>query len=360
MTTTGSRIDRQWSGVLHGVETHEKRTRIVKRGGAVMATFAVAAALFFFFGRHHTAPAVVVLKAGTEASTWTHTDGSHVTIAPGGQLEVDAKGSDAAAVSVRLIAGTAAFDVRHDPKRRFAVHVRDVDIEDIGTKFTVAIAGESVQVQVQEGTVRVRRADTPPMDIHGGERWPEEPHAAALDDVKEAAPAEVVEPTTTASAPVVPPSDPLAAFRTLESSDPNAAYASVGPRYRALAQSAGPKDLFDMARVARATQHAPDAALAYDGLRRRFRGDPRAGIAAMELGRLRQDTLADPAGAEEALRDAIALGPDAPYREDAEARLIRVLDAQQKKDACSVARDAYLARYPTGIHVESVRHMCSR
>lgn len=127
------------------------------------------------------------------------------------------------------------------------------------------------------------------------------------------------------------------------------------PRFIA---QATPKQLFELGDGARLTNHPRQAALAFDALRTRYRDDACAGLAAMELGRLRQDVLHDPAGAEEAYRDAIALAPDAPFREDAEARRVSVLDALGNRASCVTARDAYLTRYPAGIHASAVTRQC--
>jgi transmembrane sensor len=101
-----------------------------------------------------------------------------------------------------------------------------------------------------------------------------------------------------------------------------------------------------------------DAERALDTLRKRHRGDPRAALAAFELGRLRLDTLGNPAGAAEALTDAITLAPGASFREDAEARRVQALDASHARAACAAARDAYLARYPKGAHAAVVHARC--
>jgi transmembrane sensor len=104
--------------------------------------------------------------------------------------------------------------------------------------------------------------------------------------------------------------------------------------------------------------HPRAAAAAFDTLRRRFRTDPRAALAAFELGRLRLDSLGDAPGALEALNDAIGLSPRGPLREDAEARRVEALSAQRSPD-CGAARDAFLGRYPRSAHVDLVAGRCA-
>lgn len=99
------------------------------------------------------------------------------------------------------------------------------------------------------------------------------------------------------------------------------------------------------------------AAAALDMLRRRYRRDPRAALAAFELGRLRLDTLGDAPGAVEALADAISLSPRGPLREDAEARRVEALAAARSPD-CAAARDAFLEHYPRGVHRALIAGQC--
>ena len=120
----------------------------------------------------------------------------------------------------------------------------------------------------------------------------------------------------------------------------------------------GPRELFDDAQRARADGRASDAARAFDRLRRSYPRDPRAALSAFELGRLRLDVLGDPRGAEEALRDAMALGPTSPFREDAEARRVEALGRAGDMAGCVAARSAYLARWPEGTYRRAVELGC--
>jgi transmembrane sensor len=116
--------------------------------------------------------------------------------------------------------------------------------------------------------------------------------------------------------------------------------------------------MFDEAQRAQAEGRTVDAARTFDRIRRIYPRDPRAALAAFELGRLRLDTLGDPRGAEEALRDAIALGPGSPFREDAEARRVDALGRMGDAGGCAAARAAYLARWPNGTYRRAVELGC--
>jgi hypothetical protein len=120
----------------------------------------------------------------------------------------------------------------------------------------------------------------------------------------------------------------------------------------------GAKELLARAEAARAAGRPRDAASALNALRTNYRRDPRAGLAAFELGRVRLELLSDAAGAVEAFADAIALAPSASLREDAEARRVEAFDALGDRTRCIASRAAYLARYPQGIHRASLQRRC--
>ena len=124
-------------------------------------------------------------------------------------------------------------------------------------------------------------------------------------------------------------------------------------------RAVGPKGLLEAAQRAQREGRLREAAADYDRLRRDYRGDARAALAAFELGRIRLGPLADPRGATRAFQDAIALAPGAPFREDADAHLVEAYDALGDAKHCASARAAYLARYPNGLHAAAVSGRCS-
>jgi transmembrane sensor len=180
--------------------------------------------------------------------------------------------------------------------------------------------------------------------LAAGERW------SAPDGAPAARSAPMAEPAVTA-----PPVVPLAS-----SAPPAAATAPGSPTLNSAASrhDETARDLFDEAQRARAEGRSSDAARAFDRLRRGYPRDPRAALSAFELGRLRLDVLGDPQGAEEALRDAMALGPSSPFREDAEARRVEALARMGDAGACGAARTAYLARWPNGTYRRAVELGC--
>jgi TolA-binding protein len=228
----------------------------------------------------------------------------------------------------------------------------------VGTHFAVQReAGRDVSVRVDRGVVEVAPASGgESRRLAAGERWsaPDGASALGVSASEQApvgatagiAPAAVVS-VTTAPAPAATAA-PAPAATAAASPIANAA-----PRHEETA-----RDLFDEAQRARAEGRSLDAARAFDRLRRGFPRDPRAALSAFELGRLRLDVLGDAQGAEEALRDAMALGPQSPFREDAEARRVEALARMGDHGGCSAARSAYLARWPNGTYRRAVEAGC--
>ena len=104
---------------------------------------------------------------------------------------------------------------------------------------------------------------------------------------------------------------------------------------------------------------AREAGQAYEALLERFPNDARAGLAAFELGRLRMDSLKDLGGAAQALERAVVLAKDAPFREEALARLTEAYAALGQNAECARARDRYLKSYPNGAQQAAVRARCA-
>jgi hypothetical protein len=88
---------------------------------------------------------------------------------------------------------------------------------------------------------------------------------------------------------------------------------------------------------------------------RDHRGDPRAPLAAMTLGRLLMIELARPQQAAAAFADARALAPRGPFAEDALAREVEAWS--KSKDAVTAAKRArlYLERFPNGHRADTVK-----
>jgi transmembrane sensor len=83
----------------------------------------------------------------------TLADGSTVVLGAKSRIVVSFTASER---RVRLTAGEALFQVRHNPARPFVVDAGDTVIRDVGTSFDVNRTGATVRVSVLEGEVEVR------------------------------------------------------------------------------------------------------------------------------------------------------------------------------------------------------------
>jgi hypothetical protein len=267
-------------------------------------------------------------------------DGSRVGLGAGSRMRLTSTRADA--IRLELERGRVDVAATHREGRSFVVAAHGYEVQVVGTRFVVEILADArVDVRVDEGRVQVRSPSGEVRAVSGGESWSaksepvvEDADAAPetldeMDDVDDDASA-----ATTAGAP-----------------------GRRGPRRSTTAASSAAKALLDDAQRATAEGRMKDAAQLFDALRHQHRRDPRAALAAFELGRIRLDSLGDPAGAEEALRDALRLAHVGPLREDAEARRVEALD-KMGSPACARARDEYLTRHPSGVHRAAVSGRC--
>jgi hypothetical protein len=252
------------------------------------------------------------------------------------------------AIRIDLERGSIEVEATHVEGRTFEVAAGGYEVHVVGTHFAVQREGERVTVRVDRGAVNVvASAGGEARRLAAGEQWSAPDGEVAL--APSPAPAT---PAPAETAAVVPPDG----SGTL---DGPAARPTMGsPTVGATRHDETAKELFDDAQRARADGRPDDAARAFDRLRRTYPHDARAALSAFELGRLRLDSLNDPRGAEEALHDAIALGPRSPFREDAEARRVEALGRMGDAGGCASARAAYLARWPNGTYRRAVEVGC--
>ncbi len=339
------RLERIWQNVE--ARREEYRPSSKEKVAVLMGGLAVAAgvALGWFVGLplHNSSeppvvasPAAPLFEAGATLSTASDKmsvaleDGSRVTLSPKSRVAMQDTETDD--VALNLAEGRVHCDVAKDKGRTFSVLAGGVVVRVVGTSFSVErlslSSEEKVTVDVTEGIVEVEGPDGVIKRLGAGESWSvrltsDEVHAAAEEP---------------AAQPEVEDVLPLEA-------------ASPAPR------SAAPRDLFAEARKQRNSGDAAGAARLYQDFLRKSPGDARAGVAALELGRLRMDQLGDAAGAIEPLTRA-ASGVGGGLADDALARLVQAHAKLGHIAACKSARARYLSNYPKGVHVERVRSTC--
>jgi TolA-binding protein len=141
---------------------------------------------------------------------------------------------------------------------------------------------------------------------------------------------------------------------------PPVALATSGKPSVAAAPPVDAAKLFETAKAARSAGDVEGAVRSYAALLKEFPNDKRAGVAALELGRLRMDAQHAYGPAADAFRRAIAAAPNEGVREDALARLVEALDALNDRAQCLKERSRYQQHYPKGVHAESVQSRCGR
>jgi hypothetical protein len=363
------RADRVWAGIAARRAPRASRAHTKPR--ARFALVALAACLpaivaFFVGSRWRRLPeqvaAGVTIGSEAESRTLRMPYGSEIELSP--RARVTLVRAEASEERIVLEHGAASFRVVHNPSHRFVVVVGAVQVVDIGTVFRVEReeGGGTVRVSVTSGDVEVRSDDGPPRPLHAGESLITSEDAGRAGSFaqpggpSESSGAGVEPPASAVSASVAPRETPSvegssSATRAVPPDvTPSARHPTTAPV--SPADSAGPtaKSLLAEGMAARQAGNARAAAQAFDTLRTRFPRDPRAPLAALELGRIRMDQLGDPRGALEALQGVAG--------EDAEARVVILLDRLGEVGRCHTAKDAFISRYPASIHLSSIRARC--
>jgi transmembrane sensor len=345
-----NRVDRLWGGVSARLGG-PRRARGWVWATAVACT-AAAAIIVFARGRglHGGAGDAQVaassawegaqLETAADTVAVTLVDGSSLKVEPRSRVEV--RDRTASAVKLVLARGRIACDVTHRDGRSFVVAAGGVEVRVVGTRFSVANeeaeAGRRVEVRVERGIVEVRGADDEIVRVAAGHTWSQVTKTEALTQPETGAetPGPGTEPEPAGAAPPAPAGKPHAAARSVHPAPADA------------------RALFEQARGQWRAGKMAEAAQTYQTLLATHPRDPRAGLAAFELGRLRMDRLNDMPGAVQALEQAVTLAPGAELREDALARLVAAAAAAHDHGRCARARARYLTEYPNGVHRRTV------
>ena len=344
-----ARITRMWSGISAAERARSGTSGVAARvrrwGGAAMLAAALAAAALAGFWRRPaagSAMAGLLIDTGAGTQEVSLAEGSILHLAAATRLRV--LSSTAGEFRLRLEQGSVICDVVHRDERRFIVEAGGIEVEDLGTLFAVEVspgAGrESVVVRVERGAVEVHDATRAVLaTLKPGQAW-----SSASPPAPSPAPEDVPERP--------PPPAPVASSSAPQSPGPAGSGSARG-------KASSPQALFDRADAARLAGRHAEAAAEFERFRRRFPNDPRAGLAAYELGRIRLGSLHDPRGAAEAF-GAVLERPDDPFREDAEAGRVEALADLGDEVACARARDAFRARYPRSPQTARVTRLCGR
>ncbi|MEZ4232541.1 MAG: FecR domain-containing protein [Polyangiaceae bacterium] len=323
-----------WSGVHLKRRARRRRRRLLRT--------AIFAGSLFVAGvgvqQHQARMSRTELAAPTRLKL---PDGSSVVSQPGTDLEVVEGGVQRVRVDLR--AGSAGFQVVPNPARRFSVMLPRHEIRVVGTRFQLRVDARAdlSELDVEEGTVEVRRRDTQALlaRVHAGEHWSSDAPAPE---------------TSAAPEPPAPPSSTSSSRAS--STEGTARAASPGPpNPSAPSEESQAAALFDQATVARRHGDFKSAIAGYENLLKCFPKDRHASLAALELGRLKRVREADPKGAADALERA---AEDRELNDDALAQLVLSYDQAGDRKRCLAAQSRYLSRHPEGVHVNEVRASC--
>jgi TolA-binding protein len=351
-----ARLSRMWSALADAERIAAARRKRRRRIFPVLLATALAA-MVMLGARFWPSPAPVTdglaIDTGSADQEVTLPEGSHLHLAAATRLRVIS--SAAGEIRLRLERGSVGCDVVHREGRRFIVEAGGVEISDVGTRFSVGVhpdedgGRDAVVVRVERGSVEVRDAARAVVATLGaGQAWESAapPVPVATSTAEREAPVGSGEPPK----PPAPPDPPVSA--ALPEPAPTATGAAQRPVLTA-------QVLYKRADAARLAGRQAEAAADFERLLRRFPADPRAGLAAYELGRIRLGSLHDPRGAADAFGAVVARG-EGPFREDAEASRVEALAELGDDPACRRARDAFRARYPTSPRAARVARLCGR
>jgi transmembrane sensor len=330
---TEARVARVWAGLDARFDRAE-RLRPLRRTVIVLALAAALAAALLVAWRRPPASAPVASVHVLDLA-----DGSRVTHAADDRVEVVSVADDR--VELRLVSGKAAFRVARNEARAFLTRAGGYTIRVVGTEYTVELTRDALKVAVQKGEVAVSRDEEDGVTrVRAGEAW-----STSLVAAPETAPKPSPSPPATGPEPEA----------TADGSASSAARPPARPDGSAAPESQAASALFQRAENARLAGRNDDAARLLGEFLRRYPNDPRAGLAAFELGRIRLDAR-DPKGAIEALDQAEGAGK--AFEERVAARRVQALEESGDVQACRAERDAFLRRFPNGAFAATVRRRC--
>jgi TolA-binding protein len=345
--TSPARIARLWDGVSTRLSVQPGRSRKLAWRAAFGAALAAVAGIALFFYLEQARPGAPWQRAALETAGDTLVvdldDGSRLEL--GARSRVEMVETSATAVSVRLNHGRVECDLKPRRGRRFAVLAAGVEVRVTGTRFTVELSPDKrrVDVSVSRGSVEVSspRGLDQTRKLTAGERLSIDLGSQQQAEAASAAP-ELAQAAPSAVEPEVAPAP---------AERPSAAREVRPP---VTLETANARELLDLGNASRRAGDSAGAARAYELMLSKYAGDPRAGLAAFELGRLRMGPLRDLGGAVQAFQRAIKLAPGSGFREDAMARLVEAYAGLGRTAECRSARDAYLKSYPNGVHARAV------
>ncbi len=379
------RVHRIWRGVERGLPASSRKTLSPWMGGLVAAAVLLLLAiplsgLIEISGSQLEQGAI--LRTDVAPMELSLDEGSELSLSASSTVRL--RTNNASRVELELDRGQVACEVSKRPRRRFSVFAGEVEVRVVGTKFAVHRSVENetskVEVRVERGVVEVwrRGRDQLLRRLLAGQSWSSEERVEAVrgvvpttrdlgdspseaeDSLLKNATEELVSKevgSASTSEDSVDTASPGASRRGISVDEVADADVPTGRANRVT--PADPAQLlFEEANVARRAGDAAQAASVFRRFLKLYSSDPRAGLAAFELGRLEMDSLGRPGRALSAFRRALSLSPGASFREDVLARIARAYARSGQVKACIKARESYERAYPKGVHRSGLRQAC--
>jgi transmembrane sensor len=344
------------------------RRRAVQRAGLVsLAAMSAVVAVALGLGSNATrVPQASVDGAvpGEAAHTLRLADGSRAELTSA-HSDLEVVHNTEARVALRLVAGRAHFEVRHDPSRSFVIEAGAYRVEVIGTSFDVERDAHAVAVAVTRGKVRVY-GPSGAEDRPAGrsKRFPIPVNESPAEAAAAALPEPALEDAESAEDPDVQAAEVRAR--------PRSRRGATQPSWRSLTQSGqydaafaamqkgsgvddDPAALMDAADAARLSGHPKNAVQYLERVVRDHGRSPIAPLAAFTLGRVYLDKLGQPDQAAAAFERARSLAPTGSLAQDALAREVEALSKGGNAQRAYLHAQEYLRKYPNGRRVRAVQ-----
>jgi transmembrane sensor len=323
---------------------------VVRGVASLGAAVALVAGLWVFSPKSSetaaNAPALASAAPSAAERDFALADGSHVSLLAAGS-RVEVLEQSAALVRTQLGAGSARFDVRHDPARVFEVESGDVKVRVLGTAFSLVREGALTRVAVERGAVRV--------EWSGGQAFLSAgqsglyPPPATDAEAKPSTPEAAAELGSTVGEEAV-------SWRKLAKRGAYAdAFKALGPSSKGVLNE--PSDLMLAADVARLSRHPGEATRFLSRVTDQFPRDKQAPLAAFTLGRVLLEDLGQPGRAADAFHRAQQLAPKGPLASDALAREADAAQRAGQVDRAKQLAQRYLESYPSGPHAQRLRKL---